>query len=192
MVNLVGRHRGRSKVRRDALLKLDEIEREAAAPAGRAREEHLHRLTNPKFDPRRSCDHQRALAPRELAVKHHERDAPEVVAMEVRHDDKTDRSRVHSGSLEPDQGRCAAINEELLGPVPQVYAALKPTAAPECVANPYERNGHHLRHRRHITKHLAQRQQVRAQRPAAGSGSAVGRSHSLEVRERGANRCGVG
>jgi hypothetical protein len=79
---------------------------------GGAREQDLHRCRHPLPDARRAGDHERALAPAELAVEDEEGNAAEVVAVEMREEDAADGSRVDARALHPDEGRGAAVDQD--------------------------------------------------------------------------------
>jgi hypothetical protein len=80
---------------------------------GRPGEERFHRRAHSRFDTRRPDDDERTGPALELAVEDHEGHAAEVVTVQVREDHRVDRLRVDAEAAHRDQGRRAAVEEEL-------------------------------------------------------------------------------
>jgi hypothetical protein len=57
---------------------------------------------------------ERARAPRELAVEDQERDAAEVIAVQMREDHRVDCRRIDTEAAHRDQRRRAAVHEDLV------------------------------------------------------------------------------
>jgi hypothetical protein len=106
------RRGGRADGGRPAVLEHDEMHREAPRRARGPGKEHFHRRGHPLDDAGRARDRERRGPPAELAVEDEEREATEVIAVEVRHDDGTDRRRIHPCSLERDERRRATVDKE--------------------------------------------------------------------------------
>jgi hypothetical protein len=105
---------------------------------GGAREQDLHRCRHPLPDARRAGDHERALAPAELAVEDEEGNASEVVAVEMREEDAADRSGVDARTLHADEGRGATVDQDSAVGALEAEAGLQAPAGAESVARPEE------------------------------------------------------
>jgi hypothetical protein len=90
-------------------LPLDEGGHESPLDPRGAGEQRLQRGGHPGLDASRSRHHQRTHAAAELAVEQDERHAAEVVAMQVRDQDRVDGGRVDAGPAQRDQGGGAAV-----------------------------------------------------------------------------------
>jgi hypothetical protein len=76
--------------------------------------------------------------PAELTVQDEEREAAEVVAVQMGQKDPADRSRVHAGPLHRDQRGRPAVDQERPARALQEEARLKAPSAPKRVARPEE------------------------------------------------------
>jgi hypothetical protein len=79
----------------------------------RAGEGHLHLGTQALSDPRRAGDRQSASPPGELTVEDQIGQPAEVVAVEVRGQDRVDIARVKAEAAQRQERRCSAVEEEL-------------------------------------------------------------------------------
>jgi hypothetical protein len=122
----------------DAIGQLGEPDVESPPDGRRARKEHLHRLAHAGLDAGRSHHDERARAPRELAVEDQERDAAEVIAVQVGEDHRVDRRGIDAEAAHRNQGRRAAVDEGLGRARLEMDARLEAPAAAERVARAEE------------------------------------------------------
>jgi len=124
-------------------LERNHLDGKFALDLGRSREKSFHRLGQALACTRGACDEQRgdSLAD-ELAIKNDERDAPKVVAMQVRQDNCTDVVWVYSEPPHRNEGSCPAINQNLRALSVQKNARLQPPAATKGIAASEELDPH--------------------------------------------------
>src|SRR5215471_6415803 len=88
---------------------LDRVDAEAAGCRGRAREQALHGVGQAAGDARRAGHGERCGAAGELAVEDEERQAAEVIAVQVRNEDGGDLARVESEAFQSAERGSAAV-----------------------------------------------------------------------------------
>jgi hypothetical protein len=142
MNDLVRRDTRGSDRRRCGVGKLNEVRFEPSLDSRGAGEEYLHRFNHTFGKTRRPSDQQAARATRKLSVEHEERDAPEVISVEVRDEDRVNVFGIDACSLECDQRRSSAVDETAGGFGLQENASLKAVPASECVTTSEESHSH--------------------------------------------------
>ena len=140
--DLVRGDRARAKVPRRPLDPLDEARIEPPRDARGPREEHLQRVVHARLDAGRPRHREGPGAPLELAVEDQERDAREVVAVQVGEEHGVHALRVHAETPHRDQRGRAAVHEEAPARGLDVDARLEPPAAAERVAGAEEPDLH--------------------------------------------------
>src|SRR5579864_4388778 len=126
-----------------ALAELDCLQLEAALDLRRSRKEHLHRLYHAVAQAGRTSQHQRSLAAGELLVENEEWDAAKVVAVQVRHEHRVDRSGCESQSRQTDQRRRPAVEQHVRALATERDTRLETPAAAEGVARADELHDDH-------------------------------------------------
>ena len=126
----------------------------AVHPA-RAREQHLHRRSEPISGAGRARQHQRRRPSGELSAQNQERQSSEVVAVQMRDHDCVDRIRVDPLGLQGNQAGGAAVHQQRLPGRSKLNAGLPPPSAPEGVTTAHELAParHHRGPRHDIRRH---------------------------------------
>src|ERR1700730_7695226 len=97
-------------------------------------EQRFHHLRQPRLDSRRPGDDKRTGPARELCVEQKERQAAEMIAMEMRDQNKVDIVARDGKPLQRRQRRRAAIDQEIDALSGDMKAGVEPAAGAECVA----------------------------------------------------------
>src|SRR5262249_162832 len=134
MADLVRRERDRAQLRGSVRLQLHEIEHKAALDLGGIRVERLHGRMEPVLEARRPRDAERLRPPAELAIENKERQAAEMIAMQMADDDQIDRVRIDAIALHADERGGAAIDQELRLARIDMKAGLQPAPGTEGIA----------------------------------------------------------
>jgi hypothetical protein len=122
----------------------DHLERETPLHPARAGEQHLHRLCEPGTGAGRASHHQRRGPARELAVEYQERQAPEMVAVQMGHHHHVDRARVNPLGFSPTRLLAPQSTNSVCPAAAQPDAGLQPPSAPEGVTTAHKLHLHDI------------------------------------------------
>ena len=124
-------------------VELDHADLKAPRDLRRARKQHLHCLAQPVPQARRPGHRQRGRAAADqLCVQNKERQAAEMVAVQMRYEDGFDRIRLDAEAPNGNHRRGAAVNQELGRSSGYVKACVEPPAAAKGVATTEELQSH--------------------------------------------------
>ena len=124
-------------------VELDHADLKAPGDVRGAWKQHLHCLAQPFAQARWSRHRQRCRAAADqLCVQDKERQAPEMVAVQMRYEDGFDRIRLDAEAPNGNHRRGAAVNQELGRSSGYVKACVEPAAAAKGVATTEELQSH--------------------------------------------------
>jgi hypothetical protein len=160
------RHPQRPELGRGALGQRDDAQVEGELDLGEMLERRLERAHIPALDAGRPGKRERARALAEMRLEHEVGDAAEMIAVEMRDQDRVDGAARNAEPLEPDQRGGAAIDQKVRALAHHVEAGVEAAARAERVPAADELQMHGGGFRRHAVM------AGRAWRAASGARSA--------------------